>query len=317
MLGAFGWFALGLLLIGLGADSLVKGLQALALRVGASAFAVGVLAACFGGSLPDLAVNVDAVRLDHTDLALGNIIGSGIVNVGLILGLAACWRPLEVGLPLARPLLASALAAAAALMAMSWNGRIGYLDGAALVAGFVALATYATRHGPTRAYAPARAALAAVAATRGGALRTTVRVLLGVVLLGYGAHLAVEQALALAQALAWSELLTGLTLLAVGSSLPQLAVTLLAAWRGHGDEVIAGVVGSTVLNLLLILGVTALVHPLPVARSLVLLEIPALIAFTLALYPIMAGDRRIARGEGVALLAAFVALSAFQLAVAR
>ncbi len=310
---SLGWFAVGVALIWLGADSLVKGLQALALRAGMSAFAVGALAAVFGGSVPDLAVNIDAVGLDHTALAFGNIIGSCLVNIGLVLGLSAMLRPLRVGLPLLGPLLGAAIALGGVLLAMSWNGRIGWFDGIALVLLFALLAGFAATHQATRRHEPARSALSSAGATRGGGLRTALRLLVGLALLIYGADVVVFRAVELAHHWAVSELFVGLTLVAIGTSVPQLVAALAAAQGGRGDEVVAGVVGSNLFNLTLILGVTALISPPFVPETLVRLEIPAVIAFSVALYPMLRGDREVRRHEGAILLLAFAALLALQL----
>ena len=313
MYESLGWFALGVALVALGADSLVKGLQALAVRAGVSTFAVGVLAATFGGSVPDLAVNIDAVGLDHTALALGNIVGSCLVNLGLVLGLAAMMRPLQVGLPLIGPLLGAAIGMGGVLLAMSWNGRIGWYDGMALLAIFAVLAWFAATHVATRRYQPAHAGLESAGTTRGGGLRTALRLVVGLVLLVYGADVVVFRAVELARHWEVSELFVGLTLVAIGTSVPQLVVALAAARGGRGDEVVAGVVGSNLFNLTLILGATALISPPFVAETLVQLEIPAVIAFSVALYPMLRGDREVQRHEGAILLAAFGALLALQI----
>ncbi|MBP6691596.1 MAG: sodium:calcium antiporter, partial [Xanthomonadales bacterium] len=178
MTQTIGLFALGVLLLALGADSFVKGMQGLALRVRASLFAVGASVAAFAGSVPDIAVNVSAVGLDQPGLAFGNIIGSCLVNLGLVLGLCALLRPLHVRIPLAGPLLLAGLGLGVLLLAMSWNGRIGYLDGTALLIAYVALAAFVATHRATRRTDSARAALEALGSTRNSALLLALRLLL-------------------------------------------------------------------------------------------------------------------------------------------
>jgi len=312
MTQTLGLFALCVLLLALGADSFVKGLQGLALRARASLFAVGASAAAFAGSVPDLAVNVSAVGLDQPGLALGNIIGSCLVNLGLVLGLAALVRPLQVRIPLAGPLLLAGLGLGLLLLAMSWNGRIGYLDGTALLLAWLVLAAFVATHRATRRTDAARAALEARGSTRNAVLLMALRLLVGLALLVYGADLVVFHATHLARAWGVSDLFVGLTAVAIGTSLPQLALALRAAAAQRGDEVVLGVLGSNLINLTLILGTTALLHPLAVPESLVQLEIPAMVAFGLVLYPMLRGDLNIRRGEGGVLLLAFVALTAFQ-----
>ncbi len=306
-------FAGGVVLLALGGDSLLRGLVGLGRAAGASALAAGLGAVAFGGSLPDLAVNLDAVVEGHASLALGNIIGSCLVNLGLVLGAAAALRALDVGLPLLRLLVISQLGIALALLAMAHNGRIGYLDGAVLVAGFVALAVLTVRHRATRAAAALAAQFVEHGETRPGAALQVLRVAIGVIALWYGAGLAVSHAVAVARAAGVSELFAGLTFVAIGTSLPQVLLGVLAARRGHGDVVMLSVLGSNIANLALMMGLTALIQPYPVASSLAELELPALIAFTAVLYPLLRGDMRISRGEGAALLLGFSALFVFQI----
>ncbi len=317
MTQTIGLFALGVLLLALGADSFVKGMQGLALRVRASLFAVGASVAAFAGSVPDIAVNVSAVGLDQPGLAFGNIIGSCLVNLGLVLGLCALLRPLHVRIPLAGPLLLAGLGLGVLLLAMSWNGRIGYLDGTALLIAYVALAAFVATHRATRRTDSARAALEALGSTRNSALLLALRLLLGLALLVYGADLVVFHATHLARAWGVSDLFVGLTVVAIATSLPQLAMALRAAAANRGDEVVLGVLGSNLINLTLILGVTALLSPLEVPASLVRLEIPAVIAFGLVLYPMLRGDLDLRRSEGALLVLSFLGLTAFQVWLVR
>jgi len=312
MLLQIGWFALGVFLIGLGADSLVKGVAGYALRLGVAAAAVGLFAVVFGGSLPDLAVNVDAAWRDHDGIAFGNIIGSCIVNLGLVLGLAALARPLRVRLNLTRALLPAMIAAALALYAMAHNGRIGYYDALGLLAGFALLAVYIGARGLHREDPAVLPAFAAAAATRTNPALGLLRVVVGVVALAYGSELVVTHAVGLAAAWGMSELFAGLTFVAIATSLPQLLLAVLAARRDQGDLVVAGVLGSNLFNLLAILGATALVHPLEFSTSLLYLEIPVILVFALGLYPMVRGDVRVSRIEGGLLLLAFLALLVWQ-----
>jgi cation:H+ antiporter len=306
------WFLAGIALIALGADSLVRGVAGLAHRAGAAALSIGLLVAAFGGSMPDLAVNIEAVARGHGELALGNIIGSCLVNLGLVLGSAALLRPLELRLPLLRPLGVALLASGFVLYAMSYNGRIGWYDGGALLAAFIALAVLVVRHGPTRAEPEVRAHFEAEALTPAAPLLGVIRIGIGAVVLYYGAQFAVTHSVAIARAFGVSELFAGLTVVAIGTSLPQIGLCLIAALRGRGDVVLASVVGSNFFNLTAILGVTALIRPYPVSASLTQLEFPALILFAASLYPMLRGDLRITRGEGAVLLLAFLALTGFQ-----
>lgn len=306
------WFALGIAALALGADSAVRGLAGLARTRGAAAFGVGLLLAAFGGSVPDAAVNVAAVAAGHPALALGNIVGASIVNLGLLLGLAAMLRPLEVRAPVMKPLGVALMATALALLAMSHNGRIGYLDGLVLLAGFALLVVIVMRQPAVASDAGVRAQFEAEGEQLVGLPRNLLRIAVGLAVLWWASRTTVTHAVGLAASLGVSDLFAGLTFVALGASLPQIGVGLIAAMRGHGDVLLASVIGSNLLNLTLVLGASALWQPYPVAESLVRLELPALLAFSAMLYPVLRGDLRISRGEGAVLLAAFVALQVFQ-----
>lgn len=193
------WFAVGVVVLALGADSLVRGLAGLGARLGAGAFALGVLLTAFGGSAPDLAINVDAVVRGHGALALGNIVGSCLVNIGLGIGLCALVRPLEVHLPLLRPFVIALIAAGIVLLAAAHNGTFGYLDGGLLVVAFVALGVIAVRHRATRAAPATVAVFEAEGATRTHVGLNLLRLAIGVPLAWYGAHMAVGEAVFLAR----------------------------------------------------------------------------------------------------------------------
>jgi cation:H+ antiporter len=306
------WFALGIAGLALGADSLVRGLAGLSRTRGAAAFLVGVLLAAFGGSTPDVALNFAAVGAGHPSLALGNMVGTSILNLGLLLGACALLRPIEARAPVLRPLGIALMATALALLAMSHNGRIGYLDGAVLVAGFGVLVAFVLRQPASASDAAVRAQFEAEGEQLTGLGRNLLRLAVGAVVLWWASRATVAHGVGLAGALGVSDLFAGLTFVALGASLPQIGLGVIAALRGHGDVLLASVIGSNLLNLTLVLGATALWQPYPVAESLVRLELPALLALSAMLYPLLRGDLRISRGEGAVLLAAFLALQAFQ-----
>lgn len=307
------WFALAVVVLALGGDSFARGATALAMRAGVRATTAGIVFVAFAGSLPDLAVNITAVMTGHAGLALGNIVGSALVNIGLVLGVAALAQPLQVRLPAAKLLLPALIVVPALLMVASHNGRLGYYDGAGLVGIFLVLAVLVSGHRETHALQATAGTFSAYAATRPSAALNMLRLAIGAVLLWYGAFLLVPRAASLAEAAGVSEIFFGLTAVAFATSLPQVIFAIVAARRGHGAVVFTSVTGSNLFNLLLILGVTALLQPLPLPVSLVQLEFPALIAFAIALYPMLRGNGDLSRGEGGVLAGAWVALSAFQI----
>jgi cation:H+ antiporter len=295
---------------------LVKGASGLAQKRGAGAAAAGLALVAVGASVPEIAISVAAIVQGHYAMALGNVIGSCIANFGLIIGVAALVKPLSVGFRLVGLGLPLLVIAAVALLGMSHNGTLGYYDGAVLLAGVIAFGWAIRRSAKTESEA-VRKELAYAGNTQTELGRNLARVLVGLGLLGYGAWMSADRAFELAGLWQMSELWAGLTLLAIGSSIPELGAAVVAANRGHGNIVVGSAVSSSVVNVLLVLGLLALWHPLPIAHSLVWVEIPALLAFSLAFYPMIRGDAQVSRREGAILLVAFAGWMAFQLMAGR
>lgn len=313
---AWGLFVLGLVLLALGGDSIVKGASGLAQRIGASPFVAGLLLIAFGTSLPELAVNARAFWVGSQELALGNAVGSNIVNLGLTLGLAALAAPLVIRMRLLAPLLVVLGLDSLLLMLFGLDGVIGQVEGLLLLAIFVAVVLLLLARAAREAD-EVRAGVVAYAATRGALWLNLLRFVLAAILLYYGARLIVGSATSIGASLHLSPLLTGLLPVAIGTALPEVAAAIAAARRGQGDMVAGHVIGSSVFNLLVIVGGMAALRPLPLPESFVRLELPAAIAFVLVLYPMLRGDLRISRGEGAILALAFVGWVVLEIALLR
>lgn len=301
---ALGWFLLGLILLIVGAELLVRGASRLALRFGLSPLVIGLTVVAFGTSAPELAVSVQAGLAGQADIAAGNIIGSNTFNVLFILGLAALILPLAVSQQLVRLDVPLMIAASVLFSVMALDGHISRFDGLLLLAGIVAYTIFAIRQGR-----PDDPAIGAVYAQESGAAqigwlaRLPVQLVLigaGLTLLVLGANWLVDGAVTIARALDVSEVVIGLTMVAAGTSLPEVATSLVAALRGERDIAVGNVVGSNLFNLLGIGGIAALVTPggLEVAASLVRLDLPVMVAVAFACLPIFATGHRIARWEG-------------------
>lgn len=314
MLGAIGWFLLGLLLLALGGDSIVKAASGLAQRFGASPFVAGLLLVAFGTSLPELAVNARAFFVGSEELALGNAVGSNIANIGLTLGAAALAAPLLVRARLLSPLLVLLAVASLALIVFGLDGVVGRVEGGVLLLGFVAVLAFVLRRGRAED-GQVQEAMAAYAITRTVLGLNLVRLLIAAALLYYGARWVVQAAPVLGQGLGMSPLLVGLLPVAIGTALPEVAAAIAAARRGQGDMVLGHVIGSSLFNLLVIVGGMAVLRPLPLPESFVKLELPAAIAFVLVLYPMLRGDLQVSRREGGILLVAFLAWIGLELAL--
>ncbi|MBK0012598.1 sodium:calcium antiporter [Stenotrophomonas sp. S41] len=308
------WFLLGLLLLALGGDSIVKAVAGLAQRFGTSAFTAGLLLLGVATSLPELAVNARALLVGQPELALGNAIGSSIANLGLTLAVAAIAAPLLLRARLQGVLWWSLLAAGLLLIVFGLDGRLQRWEAGVLVAGFVLVQIVLLRRG--RLEAPdVQAVIAESALSRTSLPLNVLRVLIAALTLYWGARLVVGAAADFGAALGWTPLLVGLLPVAIGTTLPEVAAAIAAARRGHGDMVLGHVLGSSVVNLLLVIGAMGLLQPLALPASFVRLELPALLAFALVLYPMLRGDLKISRGEGGILLGAFVAWLGLEIAL--
>ena len=302
----------GLVLLVLGGELMVRGAGSLARRLGMSPLVVGLTVVAVATSAPELAVTVDAVLSGSPDLAVGNVIGSNTANVLLILGAGALIAALSVGRQLLRFDLPVMVAVSVLLLLLSLDGALTLVDGVLLLAVFVAfmvttvilgrreVARQVAGRGDTdEEEAPAPMGLAVLLV---GA---------GIVSLVIGAQLLVSGAVSIASQLGVSELIIGLTIVAVGTSLPELAATLAAVRRGEVDIAVGNIVGSNVANIGLILGLPAVfaADGLPVAPSAVALDMPLMIAAALALGTVAFTGHRVVRLEGgvfVALYAAYL-----------
>ncbi|WP_447938567.1 calcium/sodium antiporter [Pseudoxanthomonas mexicana] len=304
MMEAWGYFALGLVLLALGGDSIVKGASGLAQRIGASPFVAGLLLIAFGTSLPELAVNARAMWVGSQELALGNAVGSNIVNLGLTLGLAAVIAPVVVRMRLLSPVLVLLALATLALIVFGLDGMVSRIEGMVLLLAFVAMVAFLLARARSED-AAVRAEIEAYASTRIDLWMNLLRFVVAAVLLYYGARFVVQGAPVIGAHWGLSPLLTGLLPVAIGTALPEIAAAAMAARRGQGDMVAGHVIGSSLFNLLVVVGGMAAFRPLPLPESFVRLELPAAIAFVIVLYPILRGDLRISRREGAFLLIAF------------
>jgi cation:H+ antiporter len=320
----------------------VRGASSLARRLGMSSLVVGLTVVAIATSTPELAVTTDAVLSGAPDLAVGNVVGSNIANILLILGVSAVVLPLSVRLRLVRIDLPIMVFLSVLLLVLALDGVVGLVDGAILLLCFVAYMVLSVvvgrRRTPARQVVPADGAStttagadAAAPAVEGGdpdgtddpdaaddapppdsVLRSVVLVVVGVGLLVLGARILVAGASSIAEALGVSGLVVGLTIVAIGTSLPELAASVVAARRGERDMAVGNVVGSNISNIGLVLGLPALLAGggIPVPSAAVALDLPLMIATAVALLPIAFTGFVIRRWEGglfVALYAAFTA----------
>ncbi|MFO7588613.1 MAG: calcium/sodium antiporter [Gemmatimonadota bacterium] len=301
-------FAVGLTALTLGADWLVTGSARVASQRGVSPLMVGLTIVAFGTSAPELVVSAAAALRGQSGLAVGNVMGSTVANVGLIIGIGAVIRPLSVNRRLLRregPLMILILAF---VLVLSANGRIDRIDGFLLLVGFTLYLVYLFRwgrHDPDLRRTDVEIARAKGDPEGRGAWLNWSRVVLGLILLLLGADWLVDSAVSLAQQFEVPEEVIGATLVAVGTSVPELASTIAAAARGLGDIAIGNVIGSNIFNLGLVLGTASLLAPLELSRLALVTEVLPALAFCVFLIPLAYTGSRVSRAEGSLLLAGY------------
>jgi len=302
------YFVVGLAALVFGADMLVKGAARLAARTGLSPVVIGLTVVAFGTSAPELAVSLGAAIRGDADLAVGNVVGSNIANVLLVLGTAAA---VGGGLVVARRIVRIdvpiMIGLSVLLLAFGLDNGLNRLEGTVFVViliAYIAWTVVAARKDPTVAddhefdeFDPDN--LETTSAWKDAGLLVA-----GLVLLVVGSTALVEAASTVAEALGVSHLIVGLTVVAIGTSLPELATSVVAAARGQRDLAVGNAVGSNLFNILAVLGVTALVSPdsIPVPQAALQLDIPVMIAVALACLPIFAFDFALRRWEGLVFL---------------
>ena len=291
----------GLLLLIAGAEGLVKGSTTLAFRLGLTPLVIGLTVVAFGTSAPELLVSLQATFSGETDLALGNVVGSNIGNIALILGIAALLKPLQVKLQVVRREVPIMLGATLTLMVMLLDGSLSRWEGAILFAGLLAYLVFSlkvqAREGETEIPPGLR---------RSGKVWVALGLTgIGLVGLVVGAALFIKGAVGLAERFEVPSVVIGLTIVAIGTSLPELATSVVAAFRGKGDIAIGNVVGSNIFNILGILGITALLHPLS-GSSLTAFDLGAMLLSALLILPLLYTGFTLNRWEGGVLVSGYV-----------
>lgn len=312
--------AAGLVCLVVGAELLVRGAASIATRLGIAPIVIGLTVVAFGTSAPELAVSVSAGLAGDGDVAFGNVAGSNIVNILLILGGSAVISTLVVTQRIIRVDIPLLIGASALALVLSLDNEIGRLDGVLLFAGIVAYTVWLIRAARRPSDEPEVEAEygEAVEELEVEVIDKPLPVQIGLVAAGLlvlvaGSQLLVGSATDIAEDLGVSDLVIGLTVVAIGTSLPELATSFLAAYRGQRDIAVGNVVGSNLFNLMCVLGLTGIVSPdpVPVADASLRVDFPVMLAATVVLVPIIWKGFQIRRWEGLVLMAAYVAYVTF------
>jgi len=307
MITSISLILLGLIILLAGAEALVRGSTALALRRGISPVIVGLTIVSFGTSTPELVIGLDAALSGHGGITMGNVIGSNICNIALILGCSALVKPLSVDRKLIRwdvPLMIGVTVISAALIV---DGRLGRIEGALLTTGIVAYNWLKIRQSRGESGHERRRELEV--ALHAGPKNTWLDLLLIVLGLGRlvgGGHVLISGALKAAKSLGVSEAVIALTLVAFGTSLPELATSIVACLKGEGDLAVGNAIGSNVFNLLGVLGITSLVMPYA-APDIRMTDLVVMMATAAIIFPFMRSGFVLTRREGAALLLIYAA----------
>lgn len=303
----------GLVLLVFGAELLVRGASRIAAIAGLSPLVIGLTIVAYGTSSPEMAVSIQSSLVGQADLAIGNVVGSNIFNVLIILGLASLWSPLPVAQQLIRLDVPIMIGVSILTLVFGLDGTISRIDGAILFLGGVVYTVFliyqsrketneAVQEEYSREYSHQNGRSAQAWLINIGLIGV------GLVMLVLGAEWLTSSSIAIARALGVSELIIGLTLVAAGTSLPELASSMIATYKGERDIAVGNVIGSNIFNILAVLSISAIVSPAGVAVSTAALrlDIPFMIAVAIACLPIFVSGNRITRVEGGLFIAYYV-----------
>ena len=298
---------LGLVLLYFGAEGLVRGSSSMALRLGVSPLLVGLTVVAFGTSAPEMMVSVKAAYLGQGDISVGNVVGSNICNIGLILGFCALIVPIKVASQIVRIDTPIMIATTALAIALLYDGALSRAEGIILFLLLVAYVVFSIRLAKKqKADSLAQEFSDEIKIPKTGVALDVLLVIGGLVMLVFGARFLVDSAIVVAKAFGLSEAVIGLTIVAIGTSLPEFATSLIAAIKKEADIAVGNVVGSNIFNILGILGISAFITPLS-SSGITGIDLGVMAGFAIALWGFSASGHRITRIEGLIMMAAYAA----------
>jgi cation:H+ antiporter len=299
------WIGVALALLFFGAEWLVRGSASLALRLGLTPLVIGLTVVAYGTSMPELVVSTKAALQGQGDIAVGNVVGSNILNICIILGLSALVHPLRVKMQLIRLDTPIMIAVSVLLVALLADSRLDRFEAALFLFGIVAYTVFNLRLARKEVNAEVKAEFAQSIPPRHG--KVWLDLLLiggGLAVLVLGSRVLVSNSIGLAKLLGVSEAVIGLTIVAAGTSMPELATSIIAAWRKQPDIAIGNVIGSNMYNILAILGLSGLLSPLH-APGIKMFDLYMMLGTAVVLLPLMWSRFVVTRWEGGLLAAAY------------
>ncbi|AWW30311.1 sodium:calcium antiporter [Echinicola strongylocentroti] len=295
---------LGFLILLGGGKALVDGASAIAVKLGMSPGLIGMTIVAFGTSAPELLVSVTAALKGTSDIAIGNVIGSNISNITLVLGISALIYPIRLNLKILKFDYSFTLLATLLFYILALNHVISFIDGIILFATLILINWYYFTKADE--VPDEFTTEEAEEAKREPIIKSILYILVGMVGLYFGAELLVNNAVTLAQEYGVSERIIGVTIIAIGTSLPELATSVIAARKKETDIALGNILGSNMQNILSIIGVTAMIKPIEVSDLFLSSDFLWMIGFTVLLFPIMRTGFKISRSEGGLLLAVYI-----------
>ena len=300
------YLAGGLIFLFIGAEGLIRGASALALRVGITPLVVGLTVVAFGTSTPELVVSLKAALIGNSSISLGNVVGSNIANIALILGIAALIRPLDVHANVIRREIPIMIGLSILLIVLLYDGELSLIDGIIFVAGIITYTIVNILMARKEKNVEVENEFKEGLKTKLGVPVSILFVVGGLGLMILGANLFVTSAISIAKAVGVSDAIIGLTIVAVGTSLPELITSIVAAYKNESDIAIGNVVGSNIFNILGILGITAIVIPLSSA-GISYVDFGVMLFTALILLPLSKTGFKITRFEGFFLVTGYIA----------
>lgn len=292
---------LSLVALYIGAGWLVQGSSALALKAKVSPLVIGLTIVAFGTSAPELVVSLNATLSGQGDIAIGNIVGSNIFNIGVILGVSATICPLQVKKQLLRIDIPVMLAATLLLTVLFWNGTLSRVEGFFFLAGIIVYTLFSLFYSRKHGEGPN---LELEEQPKHWAV-DTLAIISGLAVLVCASRLLVDNAVSIAKELGMSEAVIGLTIVAAGTSMPELATSIVAAYKRKTDIAIGNIVGSSLFNILAIAGSCSLVHPIE-AKNVNYIDLLVMLAISVLLLPLVKSGQKISRTEGFVLILFYV-----------
>ena len=299
------FLVLGLILLFIGAEGLIRGSSALALKIGITPLVVGLTVVAFGTSTPELVVSLKAALIGNSSISLANVVGSNIANIVLILGIAAVIRPLNVHANVIRKEIPIMIGLSILLIILLIDGELGFIDGLIFVIGIITYNIINVVMARKEKNTEVEKEFSEGLKTKLSVPVSIIFIVGGLGLMILGANLFVTSSISIAKAIGVSDAIIGLTIVAVGTSLPELITSVVAAYKNESDIAIGNVVGSNIFNILGILGITALVIPLSSA-GIGYFDFGMLLFTALILLPLSKTGFRISRLEGAFLLAGYI-----------